>query len=116
MRSHDEVKAELFAKDPELQTAYEVLGPEYEFRRAIIVARLAAGLTQAELAARMGTTQSAVARMESGTFDPRVGTLRKLALALGVQIQILPDALKVVPIAGKRRQVRTGGIRLSKSA
>jgi hypothetical protein len=60
------------------------------FRRALIAARLAAGLTQAELAARVGTTQSAVARLESGTVTPTVETLCRLADVLGLRFEIGP--------------------------
>ena len=57
---------ERWSRDPEYREAYEQLGPEYEVARVLIEARTRAGLTQAELAARMKTTQSAVARLESG--------------------------------------------------
>jgi transcriptional regulator with XRE-family HTH domain len=48
--------------------------------------RLAAGLSQTEVAARMGTSQSAVARLESGTADVRASTLERYAAAVGGQI------------------------------
>ena len=50
---------ERWSRDPDYREAYEQLGPEYEVARALIEARTRAGLTQAELAARMKTTQSA---------------------------------------------------------
>jgi transcriptional regulator with XRE-family HTH domain len=49
-------------------------------------ARRAAGLSQTEVAARMGTSQSAVARLESGTVDVRASTLERYAAAVGGQI------------------------------
>ena len=64
--------------------AYEQLGPEYEVARALIEARTRAGLTQAELAARMKTTQSAAARLESGRTPPSTRTLEKVARARGL--------------------------------
>jgi ribosome-binding protein aMBF1 (putative translation factor) len=48
--------------------------------------RQAAGLSQTEIAARMGTSQSAVARLESGTADIRASTLERYAAAVGGQI------------------------------
>jgi hypothetical protein len=53
-------------KDPEYREEYERLGPEFELARALIEARSRAGLTQAQLADRMRTTQSVIARLESG--------------------------------------------------
>lgn len=93
--------AEQLAKDPEFREAYEELQPEYELKKAIIKARLEDGLTRAELAERMGVKQPAVARMETGPFDPRLTTLRKLAIALGVSFEIGADGLKVVPVEEK---------------
>lgn len=49
-------------------------------------ARLRRGLSQAELAARVGTTQSAIARLESGTADPRLSTLIRYADAVGTEL------------------------------
>jgi ribosome-binding protein aMBF1 (putative translation factor) len=50
--------------------------------------RVAAGLSQAELAARIGTKAPGVARMESGRYAPRMGVLHKVASALGVRVRI----------------------------
>lgn len=66
--------------------------PEYEFRRALIRARLDAGLTQAGLAERVGTTQSSIARLESGGAEPSFAMLRKLTAALNVSLEITPTA------------------------
>ena len=52
--------------DPAYKAAYEAFGPEFELARCLIETRARAGLTQAELAKRMKTTQSVVARLESG--------------------------------------------------
>ena len=94
----DNYVAEREARDPEFREAREELKPQYEFRRAMIGARLAAGLTQKELAERMETTQSAIARLESGGQMPTLDTLFKLATALGVDFTITPDEpLKVNP-------------------
>ena len=53
--------------DPEVQAAYDALGDEFNLAHELIAARVRAGLTQAQLADKMGTTQSVIARLESGS-------------------------------------------------
>lgn len=55
-------------------------------------ARTAAGLTQQQLAERMGTTQSAVARLERGTTDPRFSTVEQAVRATGRRVQVTTPA------------------------
>jgi transcriptional regulator with XRE-family HTH domain len=54
--------------------------------RGLVEQRLTAGLSQTEVAARMGTSQSAVARLESGVTDTRASTLERYAAAVGGEI------------------------------
>ena len=82
-----ELKARLLA-DPEAALAYDAAVEEYAALEAMIRARAEAGVTQAELAERMGTTQSAIARLESGRVSPTVETLQKYARALGKRLKI----------------------------
>ena len=70
-------------KDPQVQQAYQQLQPQYEIAREVINARLSARLTQAQLAERMGTTQTAIARLESGKQMPSMKTLCKIGQAVG---------------------------------
>ncbi len=72
-------------KDPSYRKAHETLAPEFELARAVIQARAQAGLTQQELASRMDTTQSVIARLESGRARPSTQTLDRLALATGTR-------------------------------
>ena len=84
-----------FAKwreDPAFREAYEALAEEFALAAQVIEARARAGLTQAELAERMGTSQSAVARLESGRGHPSVATLEKLAEATGSKLRIALEA------------------------
>src|SRR5260370_37180247 len=67
--------------DREVRAAYDALADEFDLARELIAARVRAGLTQAEVAARMRTTQSVVARLESGAQMPSVNTLLKCAQA-----------------------------------
>ncbi len=78
--------------DPAYAAAYDALAPEYEIASAIIGARARAGLTQAELAERIGTSQSAIARLESGRAKPATRTLEKIAAATGSRLRVMLDA------------------------
>ena len=80
-----------WSEDPAYRAAYDGLGPEFELARALIEARLRAGLTQSELAERMETTQSVVARLESGRVLPSTRTLEKIARATGTRLRIAFD-------------------------
>lgn len=60
------IKRKMLA-NPEVRSAYDSLAGEFDLARELVAARVRAGLTQAELAKRMGTTQSAIGRLESGS-------------------------------------------------
>jgi len=75
-------------KDPKYSKAFAELSSEYSVARAVIEARVLAGLTQEELAARMNTNQSAIARLESGRTRPTTETLTRLAVATGTELHI----------------------------
>ncbi len=57
------------------------------FLSELVAARRRLGLSQTEVAARMGTSQSAVARMESGDADMRISTAHRYAAALGAELR-----------------------------
>ena len=68
---------------------YKDLADEYALVRKLLAARSRAGLTQEEVAKSMGTTKSAVARLEAaGKHSPSVATLKKYAQAVGCEIEI----------------------------
>jgi transcriptional regulator with XRE-family HTH domain len=75
---------------PGVRAAYDDLEEEFQFLDEILKARLAAGLTQSEVAARCGTTQSAIARLESGArrHSPSIVTLQRYAKALGYSLEL----------------------------
>lgn len=77
-----------WSKDPDYRKAYDGLGPEFALARTLIEARKRAELTQAELAERMETTQSVVARLESGRVNPSTRTLERIAHATGTRLRI----------------------------
>jgi transcriptional regulator with XRE-family HTH domain len=70
------------------QAAYEDEARIAAFRDLVYRLRIDAGLTQAELATRMGTTQSAIARMEGGGTRPTLETLEKVASAVGAELVV----------------------------
>lgn len=82
-----EMKADMM-KDPEFAAAYAEADDEYSVLETMLKARIEAGLTQAEVAARAGTTQSAIARLEGGSVSPTVETLRKYAKAVGKRLKV----------------------------
>lgn len=94
---------------PDVRMAYDALAEEFSFLDEVLRARSEAGLTQAEVAARTGTTQSAVARLESGSakHSPSIATLQRYAGALGCRVEV-----RFVKRQAKRvsrpRQVRAG--------
>jgi DNA-binding XRE family transcriptional regulator len=75
-------------KNPEFRAEYEKADAEFAFIEALVRARTKANLTQAELARRLGTTQSAVARLEGGRVSPSIATLRRYAKATGSDLKI----------------------------
>jgi ribosome-binding protein aMBF1 (putative translation factor) len=68
-------------KEPKYRKAYEALEEEFALASAVIDVRNRAGLSQKELASKMGTTQPVVARLESGRVRPSLRTLQRLAQA-----------------------------------
>lgn len=77
-----------FMTDPNYTAAYIEADAEYSVIEAMIKARVAAGMTQVEVAAKAGTTQSAIARLEGGRVSPTVETLRKYAKAVGKRLKV----------------------------
>jgi transcriptional regulator with XRE-family HTH domain len=71
-------------QDPEFRAAAEALEPGYQVARL----RILQGLTQEDLASRVGTKQPSIARLESGTFEPRLSFLRRVAEALGATLEV----------------------------
>lgn len=84
----EEHKTELM-KNPKFRKAWEDLQPEFDLMEKMIIARGKAGISQRELARRIGTKQSAIARLEGGGFNKAtVETLGKIADALNFKLVI----------------------------
>jgi ribosome-binding protein aMBF1 (putative translation factor) len=75
-------------KDPEVRKHYDAMEEEFALMAEVAKARARSGLSQAELAKRMKTTQSAVARLESGRGLPSTRTLGRFAKATGHRLKI----------------------------
>ena len=75
-------------KEPKYKKAYDALEVEFVLASAVMDVRNRAGLTQEELARKMGTTQPVVARLESGRTRPSIRTLERLAAATGSRLLI----------------------------
>ena len=80
--------ARKWLKNPEFKAGYDALEEEFALASLLIEARTRANLTQAELASKMGTSQSTIARLESGKAAPSLSTLRRLAKATGTRLEI----------------------------
>lgn len=91
MPTRAKLKARALA-DPEVKATYDALGPEYKLIAELLRARKKSGLTQAEVASRMGTTNTVVARLEAGggskRHSPSLTTLRRYAKAVGRELNI----------------------------
>ncbi|MBF0142925.1 MAG: helix-turn-helix transcriptional regulator [Magnetococcales bacterium] len=94
---HDDAFVARVLSNPEVRIAYDALEEEYSAISAFLHARKAAGLTQEEIASRMGTTKSAISRLESslgnGRMSPSLATLRRYAAAVGCRLE-----LKLMPL------------------
>lgn len=73
-------------KNPKFKEAYKALEPEYRLTSELIAARLKSKLTQEELAKKAGVSRTVIARLESGSANPTVDTVNRVAGALGKQI------------------------------
>jgi ribosome-binding protein aMBF1 (putative translation factor) len=82
--------------DPEVKAEYDRLGPIFAVVGEMIEARQAAGLTQTEIASRMGTSQSVVARLENARHMPTFEMIARYAAAIGRRLDI-----HLVPSSGE---------------
>lgn len=87
-KSYTTLKRELLS-DPEVKAEYVRLEPEYKLIEQIIRKRIQKSLTQSQLAKLAGTKQSAISRLESGSYNPSLNFLQKISHALNSQLQII---------------------------
>ena len=75
-------------KDPQFKAEYDKLQPEFALIEAVLKARKEQGLTQKEIAEKIGTKQSVISRLEKGGANPTVAFLKKLAKAFSSRLEI----------------------------
>ena len=75
-------------KDPELKAESDALEPEYAIMCAIIEARNAMGLTKQQLSERTGIAQGDISKLENGSGNPSLNTLRRLANGMGMRLKL----------------------------
>jgi ribosome-binding protein aMBF1 (putative translation factor) len=92
------------------QAAYDSLDDEFAIIETLMAARSAADLSQDEIAQRMKTTQSAIARLEAGGHRASLATLRRYASATGHRLRITLEPLARPKASGadRSRKLRVG--------
>lgn len=75
-------------QNPEFKKEWDALEEEYQIKKSMIEARIAADMTQAELSKITGITQSDISKIENGNGNPSVKTLKKIAHAFGKKLKI----------------------------
>lgn len=90
-------------KEPGFKEGYDALALEFAVASMLIEARTRAKLSQAQLAKRMGTSQSTIARLESGAAKPSFSTLERFAEATGMRMRVVFEPVKT---AKRRRSKR----------
>lgn len=83
-----EIRQQLIEEDSGFAAALEEIAPEYEIARQVTAARLERGMTQEELAAKIGTRQGNISRIERGQQNTSIGLLDKVAEGLGKKLYV----------------------------
>jgi transcriptional regulator with XRE-family HTH domain len=89
-------------KEPGFKGGYDALEAEFAIASILIDARTKAKLSQQEVANKMGTSQSAIARLESGTAKPSLSTLERYAKATGMRVR-----LSLEPVVVRKKKGRS---------
>lgn len=87
MSNWNDLEKELL-NDPKVKKEYDKLAPRYVVISELIAARINNGMTQKDVAEKVGTKQSAIARLESGSVNPSVEFLQKIAQVMGYKLNI----------------------------
>lgn len=87
MNNWNDLEKELLT-DPKVKKEYDRLAPRYAVISELIAARINKGMTQKDIAERIGTKQSAIARLESGSTNPSLEFVQKVAQVMGYKLNI----------------------------
>jgi DNA-binding XRE family transcriptional regulator len=90
MKNYQDFKQSVL-KNPTVLAEYLKLEKEFSLIEQVIGKRIALSMTQADLAKKIGTRQSAISRFESGNSNPSLGFLQKIAVALEAQLHVSLD-------------------------
>src|SRR6478752_10833584 len=96
-RSLDDFIAEQESNDPKFAAVRADVAPAVAIANAVVVGRARLQMSQAQLASRMATTNTAISRLESGRQVPTLDTLQKLSDILGLTFTIGPTSVRVMP-------------------
>ena len=75
-------------RDPEFKAEWDALEPERQIVRAMLMGRERADLTQQQLAEATGIAQADISRLENGTANPSLRTLKRLASGMGMRLKV----------------------------
>jgi len=106
-----EIEEETRRAGPKAMRDYAAAGAGYRLAVSVIELRMAAGLTQRQLAARSGVQQADISRIEAGDANPTLATISILASCLGAELSLRPRALRKAPgrhsvVTASRRSTR----------
>ena len=104
MSNWDRAKKRLHTANPQLKKEYDRLGPRFEAIEALVAAREKQGVTQSDVALRMGVRPHVISRLESALHSPRIDTLAAYAEALGLELHVRLSS----PTAGSRSKSGRG--------
>lgn len=91
-------------RDPEFARRYESAGRKFNLAQQLYDRRIALGLSQTELARRVGTTQQQISRLEQASYRGSVTTLERVAEALGATVEITLKPIEAAKPAPRRRK------------
>ena len=87
-KSDLDILTEELMEDPEFREEYQRIQPEMDIKRALMQARINAGMTQVQLSEATGISQADISRLENGTRNPSLGLLKRLADAMDATLRI----------------------------
>ena len=87
-KSDLDILTEELMEDPEFREEYQRIQPEMDIKRALLQARINAGMTQVQLSEATGISQADISRLENGTRNPSLGLLKRLADAMNATLRI----------------------------
>lgn len=87
-KSDLDILTEELMEDPDFREEYQRIQPEMDIKRALMQARINAGMTQVQLSEATGISQADISRLENGTRNPSLGLLKRLADAMNATLRI----------------------------